>query len=168
VPVQAIILNVHRQDILDEIQAARAELQQAIQGLSPEQMHIVGVTGIWSVKDILAHLTAWESEMVTALNQIHQRKVPRIVRIDDIDEWNAEQYHINASRPLDMVLADFEGVHRMLFKLLEDYDERALTDNRRFAWMEGEPLYYLLEENVYLHEGEHAGEIVEWRQREGI
>lgn len=159
---------MRKQDILDEIQTARAALQQAIQGLTPEQMHIVGVTGIWSVKDILAHLTAWESEMVTALNQIHQRKVPRIVRIDDIDEWNEEQYHVNASRPLDIVLADFEGVHRMLFELLEDYDERALTNNRRFPWMEGEPLYYLLEENVYLHEREHAGEIADWRRRDGI
>ncbi len=167
-PAQAIILNVHKEDILDELKAARQELLAAIDGLTSEQMLIPGAVGVWSVKDTLAHIAAWESELVTALNQVQNRRVPSIVQIDDIDEWNEQQYHLNASRPLEAVLADFEGVHKMLLRMVEDFDEQALTDNRRYRWMEGEPLAYLIEENAYLHEREHAEDIRAWRERQGI
>lgn len=151
--------------MLEELAAARAELIESLNGLAPEKMLIAGVVGMWSAKDLLAHLVAWESEVVTALNQAQNRRTPSILKIDDIDEWNEKQYRTNASRPFEAIWSDFEGVHRMLYQMLDDIDERTLTDNRRFPWMEGEPLSYLVEENVTLHEREHAAEIRAWRSR---
>jgi hypothetical protein len=159
---------VNKQDALRELVNARAILNQSIARLTPDQLHIIGVIGLWSVKDILAHLIAWESEVVTALNQVQNKKVPGMMKIDDIDEWNEEQYHINIRRPLQAILEDFEGVHRMLYHMVEDFDERSLLDNRRYAWMEGEPLWYLIEENVTLHEQEHAENIAAWRSQTGL
>lgn len=163
-PGQAIILTVRKQELLNELAAARLELVEAIAGLTPDDMMITGVVGLWSVKDILAHLAAWESEVVTALNQVQNKRMPSILRIDDIDEWNDEQYHINIRRPLEVIQADFEGVHRMLVRMIQDFDDRSLLDNRRYPWMEGEPLWYLIEENVTLHEREHAASIRDWRE----
>ena len=120
------------------------------------------------IKDILAHLVAWESEVVTALNQVQNKKQPSILQIDDIDEWNEEQYHTNARRLLDAIMEDFEGVHRMLLSMVQDFNERDLTDNRRYPFMEGEPLTYLIEENATLHERDHAADIRAWREREQI
>lgn len=151
--------------MLSEIAAARDELNRALEGLSPDSLLVTGVVGLWSVKDTLAHLVAWESEVVTALNRVQNKRMPGILKIDDIDEWNAEQYRVNVRRPLGAVLADFEGVHRMLRQMVADFDERLLTDRRRYRWMEGEPLWALIEENVILHEREHADEIALWRQQ---
>ncbi len=159
---------MHKKDILEELISARQEFMAAVDGLSPDQMLHPGAIGIWSIKDTIAHLVAWESELVTALNQAQNRKIPGIVRIDDIDEWNEERYHENARRLLDAVLADFEGVHRVLLEMVADYDERALLDNRRYPWMEGEPLSYLIEENAILHEREHAADIRTWREQAGV
>lgn len=164
-PAQAIILSVRKQEMLTELAAARAQLVDALSGLSPEHMLITGVVGLWSAKDMLGHLVAWESEVVTALNQIQNKRLPSILKIEDIDEWNAEQQRVNVRRPLDAILADFESVHRMLHQMVSDLDEQTLTDHRRFRWMEGEPLWYLIEENVTLHEREHAEEILAWRQQ---
>lgn len=157
-----------KQDILDEIIGARADLVDAISGLSPDQMRQAGVVGVWSVKDVLAHIAAWGSELVTALDQVLNRRVPAILDIEDIDEWNDEQYHTSVRRPLEAIRDDFEHVHTMLLSMVEEIGERDLTDNRRFDWMEGEPLWYLLAENGYLHEREHADEIRTWRTQEGI
>ena len=120
----------------------------------------------WSVKDVLAHLASWEAELVTTLARIeqHKQRPPRIIEIDDIDEWNAEQYRQNAPRPLASVLEDFEGVHKYLIQAIEDLDNRTLDDNRVFPWMEGEPLSYLIAENAIWHEEEHADEIRAWRE----
>jgi hypothetical protein len=165
---QAIIRVMRKADVLEDLKNARADLLSALDGLTPEHMMMPGVVGFWSIKDILSHLVAWESEVVTALNQAQNKKMPSIMKIEDIDEWNEEQYHLNARRLLEPAQTEFEGVHRMLVKMIEDYNERDLMDNRRYPWMEGEPLAYLIEENAILHESDHAADIRAWRDREGL
>lgn len=152
-------------EVIEDLKKARARFCAAIEGLTPDQMHQPGAVGIWSVKDAMAHLTTWEAELVTALSRLeqHKQRPPRIVEIEDIDEWNAEQYHAHARRPLDLVIEDFEGVHRHLIRAIEELDDRTLDDNRRFPWMEGEPLSYLIAENAIWHEEEHAQDIQVWR-----
>lgn len=157
-----------KEEVLREMEAARAELREAVDGLTPEQMRRSGAVGIWSVKDVLAHLTAWESELVTALNDALKGRKPAIIDIDEIDEWNEDQYHANVRRSLEATLDDFEAVYKALWRRVEEFNERKLTDNRVYSWMEGEPLSYLIAENAYLHEQEHADEIRAWREAEGI
>lgn len=157
-------------EVLADLRAARERLLSAIEGLSDDDMLRVGAVGIWSVKDVLAHLVSWEAELVTALARLPQSagRPPQIVEIEDIDEWNAEQYRINAPRPLAAVLEDFHGVHKHLLEAVAALDNRTLDDNRRFSWMEGEPLSYLILENAAWHEEEHAEDIRAWREQEGL
>lgn len=152
-------------DVIDDVRAARAALHDAIDGLTPDEMLQAGVVGMWSIKDTLAHLVSWEAELVTALSKLEQHKTrpPRIVQIDDIDEWNAEQYHTNVRRTLDDVLQDFEGVHRQLLRAIDELSDADLDDNRRYPWMEGETISYLIAENAVWHEEEHAEDIRAWR-----
>jgi hypothetical protein len=160
---------VGKAEIIEQIREARGALLAAIDGLSPDNMLRPGVVGLWSVKDILAHLTAWESELITALSRLDRPgNTPEIVKIDDIDEWNEEQYRVNARRSLDVVLEDFNGVHKHLIKAIEDLDNKTLEDVRKFPWLEGEPLSYLIAENATWHEQEHAEEIRNWREEQGL
>jgi len=157
-------------DVIADVQAARAKLLGALDGLTAEHMLQVGAVGIWSVKDVLAHLVAWEAELVTTLARLeqHKRQPPRIVDIEDIDEWNDEQYRVNVKRPLDVILEDFHGVHKHLIQAIQTLDNRTLDDNRRWPWMEGEPLSYLIAENAVWHEEEHADDILAWREDAGL
>jgi uncharacterized damage-inducible protein DinB len=154
-----------QKQLIQEFQQARATLLNAIAGLTEEDFLRPGAVGYWSVKDVLAHLTAWESELVTALVRIEnkQKGAPHIVKIDDIDEWNEEQYHQNAARPFDLVWEDFVGVGKHLVEAIHALDDNTLDNNRLFHWMEGEPLAYLIYENAIWHEQEHAEEIRAWR-----
>lgn len=157
-------------DVIADTRAARARLTEAIAGLTEDQMVQVGAVGIWSVKDVLAHLVAWEAELVTTLSSIeqHTHRAPRIVQIEDIDDWNAEQYRINAARPAQNILEDFHGVHRHLINALDLLTDQQLDDNRLWPWMEGEPLSYLVAETAIWHEEEHAEDILAWREARGF
>lgn len=156
-------------EIIEQIREARGAMLAALDGLSQDDMLRPGAVGLWSVKDALAHLTAWESELITALSRLDKpANVPQIVKIDDIDEWNEEQYRVNARRSLDVVLEDFNGVHKHLIKAVEDLDDKTLEDVRKFPWLEGEPLWYLIAENATWHEQEHAEEIRKWREEQGL
>lgn len=155
---------MRKKDLLDQLLGARQKLLTALEGLPQDSLLRPGAMGMWSVKDILAHLTAWESELVTALSKLDPKQTPAILKIDDIDEWNADQYHTAAPRPLSDVLEDFHGVHKHLLRAVEALDDKTLGDPRRFRWMEGEPLSYLVLENAILHEQEHAEDILAWRE----
>lgn len=159
-----------KDELIADLQAARARLLDALDGLTEDQMLRPGAVGVWSVKDTLGHLVAWEAELVTTLSRLDQyrRRAPTIMAIEDIDEWNEEQYHINARRPLRAILDDFHGVHKHLIQAIEALDERTLEDNQRFAWMEGEPLSYLVREDAVWHEEEHAEDIEQWRADQNL
>jgi hypothetical protein len=158
---------MNKQTIVEQTKAARAKLNSAIAGLSTDDLLRPFAVGIWSIKDLLAHLTAWESELITALSKLG-KAAPAIVEIEDFDSFNQEQYEVNARRSLEVVMEDFQGAHKYLLLAIEDLDEKTLTTPNRFAWMEGEPLSYLIAENGFLHEIEHAEEILAWRQANGL
>lgn len=158
----------NKEQLLEELRTARSNLLDAIDGLTPEQMRMPGACGIWAVKDVLAHLTAWESELVTGIHQAHRKHPPQIAVIEDFYEWNDEQYHLSASRPLEAVMEDFTSVHTILIRTISELDGRTLFDRRVYEWMEGEPLAYLIQETASWHENEHADDIRQWRMENGF
>jgi DinB family protein len=58
---------VDRRGLLKRLDKAWNEFQEARAGLSEAQLMIRGVTGKWSVRDILAHVTTWEEEALKHL-----------------------------------------------------------------------------------------------------
>ncbi len=154
--------------VLEQIRQARQELVAALFGLPDEGLVRPFAIGHWSIKDTLAHLAAWQSEIITSLAKLSPKDAPNIVEIEDIDEWNEELYHAAARRPLEAVLEDWRNVHTQLLKVVEALDEETLTNPRRFVWMEGEPLWYLIAENGFWHEQEHAEQIRQWRQAQNL
>lgn len=159
---------MNKQELIDSLRKARATFLASIDGLTDEQQRMPGAAGIWSIKDIMGHLTAWESEVVTALNSVQNKRVPSILDIEDFHEYNVEIYHDNASRPQELIRADFEGVHRMLIQMIADFDDRELFSRTKYRFMEGEPLAILIEDYAILHEEEHAEDIQAWRESQGF
>lgn len=155
-----------KRELIYEYEIARAKFMHAINGLEEEDLLISGAVGHWSIKDVMAHLTAWESELITALVRIENgnASIPNIVKIDDIDEWNDEQYEASTQRGLDVIWDDFMGIKKHMVEAIESLDETILMDNRKFPWMEGEALSYLVYENAIWHEEEHAMDILDWRE----
>jgi hypothetical protein len=51
-----------RQQLLKQLDKRWTEFNESYAGLSDSQMTASGVTGSWSVKDIIAHVTWWEEE----------------------------------------------------------------------------------------------------------
>jgi hypothetical protein len=56
-----------KQQLLKKLDKAWAEIRESYAGLSDARMMEPGVTGTWSVKDILAHVTTWEEEALKYL-----------------------------------------------------------------------------------------------------
>lgn len=150
-----------QEEIAEHLDASRERLLAAIEHLPDEALLQPGVMGQWSLADILAHLVAWESELVTGLLRINQGKKPAklLDAFDDVDGYNALRYAENKGRDLDDIFDDLHGVRLQLEQWLEEFSERDLDDPDRYEWSRGYNLSHIIKENSYGHEEEHLADI---------
>lgn len=158
-------------EIITRLNAVQQELMDAIAGLSGETMLEPGVNGEWSVKDILAHLSAWEAELVRLLWQARQGKRPTTIHFSkdrDIDKTNLTWYNERKERPLEFVLEDLQAVRKQTIRRLAEFTDKELTDPLAFKWLRGYPLWEWIASDTFGHVPEHISQIKAWRQKRGI
>jgi uncharacterized damage-inducible protein DinB len=148
-------------EILDSLDESRERLLVALESLPDEAFYAPGAVGDWTLADLLVHLTAWESEMVTGLMHINQGKRPDklLAAFDDVDGYNLRTFQANQGRELDRIFDDLQRVRLHLEQWLEEFSDRDLTDPQRFPWSKGFSLAHLIKENSFGHEQEHLPEI---------
>ena len=56
-----------RHHLFGRLDKAWKDFQESYAGLSDSQLLVPGVTGAWSVRDIVAHVTTWEEEALKHL-----------------------------------------------------------------------------------------------------
>lgn len=151
--------------ILDEMRAKYAALEDFLAPLDETQMTTEGVNGEWSIKDVLAHITAWHHRLLDRLHAATRNEEPTlsgVVTDEEVDRLNEQFYKENKSRPLDDVLTDFRTTYLQIVDVVQVMNEEDLTDPHRFSWMKGNPLWYLVAGDTYEHYQEHKGPIQEW------
>jgi hypothetical protein len=124
----------------EEYQKWKALLDQ----IGPARMDLPGVTGHWSIKDIVAHLTGWRRRTVARL-QAAQRGEPEPpppwpANLQTDDEINAWIYETNHERSVGDVLDESHQVFQQLVTAVEGLPDKVLTDVQHYLpWLEGNP-----------------------------
>lgn len=153
---------MNNQQILTKIERSWSAFQASLAELSDAQLTQPGVTGDWSVKDILGHVTAWEEEALHHLPRIREGKRPP--KYSDlyggIDAFNALKTDENRHRSLDEVLARFAEVHARLIAYIETAPEELIATETRFRRR--------IRLDTYSHYPIHTQAIREWREAQGI
>lgn len=154
--------------LIEQIRAARQRLEEVVASFSPDQMTRPGLSGGWSVKDILAHVAAWEGRMVGWLETALQGETPQLLPPGmtwaDLDLWNEQTYREHRNRALDDVQAGFAASYPRALQSVEAMPEDDLIDPDRFAWLEGHPLWRLVAANTFEHYAEHEEALRIWRE----
>jgi hypothetical protein len=152
---------VDRQQLLKRLDSAWEALKESYDGLSEAQMIEPGVTGDWSVKDVLAHVTTWEEEALKYLPLIIQGwQTPRYsTRYGGVDAFNAQMSEQKRDLSLSAVLSQLDEVHDRLVNYAEMAPEEQYLPGTRFRRR--------LRLDTYSHYPIHARAICEWRQKSG-
>lgn len=158
---------MNQSELLALLETSREAFLDAIEGLSPDELEEAGVVGEWSVKDILYHLTRWEAELVRLLWQAGMEAKPTTQHFQksSVDEANATWHKEGRLRALEHVLDDFHAVRSQTLARVETFNDRDLTDPRRYRWLGGRALWEWIEGDSFGHENEHIEQITEWRKR---
>lgn len=154
-------------ELLDALESSREMFLEMIDELPDEDFEVPGVIGEWSLKDILAHLTRWEAELVKLLWQASRGHVPSSAHFGkiDVDTLNGIWYNEMHSRRLDQILEDFHSVRNQTMRRIEDFSDKDLTDAKRYRWLRGKPLFEWIAADSFKHEGEHAQHLKAWKAR---
>src|SRR5512134_3693840 len=114
---------MNKKEIIKTLELGRAQFLQALEGLSEEQMQQPGVVEEWSVKDLLAHLSLWEAELITMLYQLKQGQKPSYPTLNnqEVDRLNEQWFRDHRARPLERVRADFLAVRKQTIRQVERY-----------------------------------------------
>ena len=148
-----------KQQLLKQLDKSWAAIKESYAGLSDALMTEPGVTGDWSVKDILAHITTWEEEALKYLPLIIKgSRPPRYsVKYGGINAFNAQMTEQKRRLPLSDVLKQLDETHRRLIDYIHQAPEDQFTRETRFR--------HRLRVDTYSHYPKHARAIRQWRER---
>jgi hypothetical protein len=148
-----------RADLLRRLDARWRELLASYAGLSDADLLTPGVTGTWSVKDIIAHVTSWEEEALTHLPVVLAGKRPPRYSVTHggIHAFNAQMTERNRTLPLTEVLRRRDDTHHRLVEFIQQVPESECGGDTRFRRR--------LRLDTYGHYAVHTRAIRAWRDQ---
>lgn len=152
-----------KKHLLVEFDDAWSQIEHRCAGLNETQMVAPGAMGEWSVKDILAHLSAWEKYLLDRLGFVMTRQPPQypvMVSIQDVDCFNAQVFVDNKERSLNSVMLEFRSLYHGVKTVLEAMDDELLHKPYDYDWPDdGLNLLQLIRANTTDHFKEHFAAI---------
>jgi hypothetical protein len=118
-----------------------------------------GVTGNWSVRDIIAHVTSWDEEALKHLPFILKGGKPQrySVTYGGIDAFNAVMTERKKDFLLSEVLTQLDETHSQLIDMIQSTPEDQFIRETRFR--------HRLRLDTYSHYPKHAEAIRKWRKK---
>ena len=159
-----------KDQLLNDIHTERGRLEKNLAVLSAEELIQPGVTGTWSVKDILAHVVAWERLFLNWYSTGVQGRTPDITPVGlsqkSIDALNQQIYEKNRWRSLDDILAEFQTSYQEIVTVIEAIPEEDLFVHGRFTWTGKLTLADYIAGNTCNHYAWAKSQIRKWAKRD--
>ncbi len=152
--------------MIRRIGRSRAATLALLKRLPTEEILGPRTQGDWSIKDVLAHIAAWEEEGTRRLRLIARGQAHRMVFYEtmaDADRFNARAVAAGRSTSLPGVLRRLARARQHLVATLHRLPPRSLNDSSHEL-----PVVTWLREFAWTHERAHRREIRAWWTRRRI
>ena len=115
------------------LEGTRAQWEAALAQMDEQRMLQPGIVGTWSVKDLIAHVSWYEREMVTVI-RLHVFTGSQWWALPD-DERNAMIYQQNSQRPLQEIVHEGQRSYTELLEAVQSLSDEDLNDPHHFRNM---------------------------------
>lgn len=150
---------MNTQQLLARLEKSWRDFEESYAGLSEAQLLVPGVTGQWSVRDIIAHVSWWEEEALESMPVIREggRPTRYSVKYGGINAFNALMTERRRHLSLAEVLRQHDEIHERLVRYVRAAPEALFATDTRFRRR--------LRLDTYGHYPVHAKAIRAWRAR---
>lgn len=152
-----------KEHILAALREQFEQWEELLASLSEKQINAPRFELDWCIKDVIAHLWAWQQVSIARMESGVQAREPAypdwIVSIgedweDDSDRVNALTFERNHEEPWSEIYENWRKGFLQFLQFGEKLPERDLLDSDRFPWMKGHSLAFILVAS-YDHHQEH-------------
>ena len=149
-----------KDELLANIRRDRALLDALVAGLGEAQMLEPALDDGWSVKDVLAHIAAWEQLCTSWLDAIARGETPERPEVQDVNGTNARFHEQARATPLADVVAESARSYQSIVEAVKRLPAADLADEKHFGW----PTARVVSANTDDHYREHIAQIEAWLQ----
>lgn len=122
------------QETLERLHTAYGEFLTICHRIPPERRDEGGVCGVWSPRQVVAHLAGWQYEGGQRFRELLRN--PQSRKHYDVDAFNAQSVAERADWSWEQTLADFKAAHLELQNAIADLMIASPPDWREFAgWL---------------------------------
>ena len=151
---------MEKEEAFSRFNHSRQSLLKAIADLSEVELTTVQVEGIWNVKDLLGHITAWEITLLEPLSAFVDGKPFEAEEIPDHDAWNAKQAAGCFPLSTSEILKKMGATRQELINRAEKLCESQWHQTFRAPWGDQNTLIEMIS-GLAWHEAEHTKSILE-------
>jgi hypothetical protein len=150
---------VNTKQLLAKLERTWQDFEDSYAGLSREELLTPGVTGHWSVRDIIAHVTWWEEEALAHMPEIRDgQRAPKYSALyGGIDAFNALMTEKRRALSVAEVMRLHDAVHEQLLAFVRAQPAA--------LWETDTRVRRRLRLDTYGHYPVHAKAIRAWRGR---
>jgi hypothetical protein len=151
--------------------------EKLVAGLNEEQLNTPQPTSAMSIKDVLAHLMAWQQRSIARLEAAVQNKEPEFPKWpselvpdseegdpDKINAWIYQTYHEQSWPDVHRKWRD--GFLRFM-ELGKAIPEKDWSDSGKYLWLEEYPISAVLLWSYEHHHIDHLEPLLAWIGRSG-
>ncbi len=154
-----------KDELVMSIKHEHGRLDKLVASLDEARLTAPSLDDGWSVKDLLAHITAWEQLCAwTLAAERGERQAEPDLPIDprEVEQFNAATYDANRERPLADVLADARRSYEEVLATVGRLSDDDLRVPGTLPWTRGNSLERYVRDNADEHYREHVEQIETW------
>ena len=129
----------------------------------------------WSIKDMMAHLWAWQQISIARMEAGLQDREPEFPKwiVESHEDWEENVDRVNAltfetyhEKPWSEILQNWKTEFLRFLELGNEISEKDLLDGDRYPWLKGYSLAFILVAS-YDHHQEHIEKLLAWLREHG-
>jgi uncharacterized damage-inducible protein DinB len=155
---------MNQERALNQIADSRQALLKSIEGISEHIMASEKVEGEWTIKDLLAHIIAWDEICLVPLRRFSQGQQfqPEIIKNSDI--WNKPQVEKRQDQAVSTLLRELTRIRLELLAATQRLDDTQWKMSIEMPWGGEKGTVASLLSGLASHELRHTQSIMNFRE----
>ena len=155
------VKTVDKVTFISRLEQTRAQWEAALAQMNEQRMLQPGIIGTWSVKDLMAHVSWYEREMVPVI-RLHVFTGSQWWVLPT-DERNAMIYQQNSQRPLQEIVQEGQRSYTDLLQAVQSLSDEDLNDPHHFRDMPEDWIpWQIFAGNSFEHYQDHLPALHTW------
>ena len=160
-----------KEETIEFLKQDHAKLELVIEALTDEMMISHRITGTWRVKDILAHISAWNFKLTEAIDLLLKNEKPWFIASSFSEaEFNKIQVVKRKSMSLREIVDEWRLSFIYMLKRIEILSDEEWEYKTQYEYQEGSAVtiesLFGYRYRGHGHEGGHAEQIEEYFDRD--